>query len=173
MNILFIEDEKELLEAAVAQLELRGYTVYPAADIATAREVMLNPSTPVHLILADYNLSDGFGIDFVIEMKAQFPESLYAIVSGCLTDKNVSYLEEQGIPYFRKPLLYGKVVEELRRDHLMHVPSPVEPAVEEPIPEEPVPQDEPTEVEEATVAEPDVLPKKKWFGLFGSKGAQG
>ena len=119
MNILFIEDERELREAGVAQLELHRYTVYPVSNLADAREIMADASMPVHLVLADQSLPDGQGIQFVIEMKEQFPDCEYAIVSGCLTDGNVSLLEEKEIPFFRKPLLYGKVVEEFRRAHLM------------------------------------------------------
>ena len=123
MNILFIEDERELRESGVAQLELHRYTVYPVSNLADARAVMENPAMPVHLVLADQSLPDGQGIQFVIEMKEQFPHCMYTIVSGCLTDANTTLLDEKEIPYFRKPLLYGNVVEGFRREHVMGAPS--------------------------------------------------
>ena len=47
---------------------------------------------------------------------------MYTIVSGCLTDSNISKLEENEISYHRKPLLYTKMLERFRRAHLMKVP---------------------------------------------------
>ena len=184
MNILFIEDERELRESGVAQLELHRYTVYPVSNLADARAVMENPAMPVHLVLADQSLPDGQGIQFVIEMKEQFPHCMYTIVSGCLTDANTTLLDEKEIPYFRKPLLYGNVVEGFRREHVMGAPSrevPVEAlseaaeaaaqaaaqsaaeAVEVPSPEPEVPSPEP----EVPSPESEAPKRKKWFGLFG------
>ncbi len=161
MNILLIEDERELRESGVAQLELHQYTVYPVSNLAEAHAVMENPTMPVHLVLADHSLPDGQGIHFVIEMKAQFADCQYAIVSGCLTDGDVSLLEEREIPFFRKPQLYGKVVEGFRRAHLMKT------SCRESAPE--VLSDEvvvPSEVEAAPCSEPEAPKPKKWFGLF-------
>ena len=169
MNILFIEDERELRETGVAQLELHRYTVYPVSNLTEAREIMDDPSMPVHLVLADHCLPDGQGVQFVIDMKELFPECQYVIVSGCLTDANISALKEKEIPYFLKPLLYGKVVEEFRRKHLARG------AVKEPAPEEPSADAESSdageaaaepEVVEAPSPEPEAPKKKKWFGLF-------
>jgi DNA-binding NtrC family response regulator len=168
MNILFIEDERELRESGVAQLELHQYTVYPVSNLAEAHAVMENPTMPVHLVLADQSLPDGQGIHFVIEMKTQFLDCQYAIVSGCLTDGNVSLLEEKEIPFFRKPLLYGRVVEEFRRAYLMKAPCR-ESAPEVPSDEVVVPSDEvvvPSEAEAAPCSEPEASKPKKWFGLF-------
>ncbi len=164
MNILFIEDERELREAGVAQLELHRYTVYPVSNLADAREIMADASMPVHLVLADQSLPDGQGIQFVIEMKEQFPDCEYAIVSGCLTDGNVSLLEEKEIPFFRKPLLYGKVVEECRRAHLMK--APCREADPEPPCDEPEAPCDVVEEAEAPCDEPEAPKRKKWFGLL-------
>ena len=174
MNILFIEDERELREVGVAQLELHNYTVYPVSNLDAARAIMVNPSMPVHLVVADHRLPDGQGVDFVIEMKEQFPDCMYTIVSGCLTDENVSALEGNGIPYHRKPLLYGQVVEAFRREHLAKVP------MKEPTPETPIEDEAKAEAKAKAKAEneakdeaacensgePEAPKRKKWFGLF-------
>lgn len=117
MNILFIEDEKELAAIAVAQMELKGYTVFPAYDIAEARAVLDDSERPVHFVIADHRLPDGMGIQFVIELKETLPRCKCAVVSGCLTDRDIEQLVEHTIPYYHKPLLYGKVIDELRRAH--------------------------------------------------------
>lgn len=116
MNILFIEDEKDLAATGIAQLELKGYTVYPAYDIADAQAVLDDPERRVDFIIADHRLPDGMGIQFLIDIKQSFPLCKCAIVSACLTDKNIETLKALKIPYYHKPLLYGKVIDELRRE---------------------------------------------------------
>ncbi len=115
MNILFIEDERELAATGVAQLELKGYDVFPAYDIAEAQAILDNAEQNIHFVISDHRLPDGMGIQFVIEMRKEHPRCKYAVVSGCLTDRDIDVLEEESIPYYRKPLLYGKVIDDLRR----------------------------------------------------------
>ena len=51
MNILFIEDERELREIGVAQLEQHRNTVYPVSNLVDARAIMENPAMRVHLVV--------------------------------------------------------------------------------------------------------------------------
>lgn len=115
MNILFIEDEKALSETGVMQLELLGHSVYPVYSISEAEIILKDESDPIHCVIADHHLHDGFGIDFVIRAKSVDPQREYAIVSGCLTDENIKQLEDHSILYFRKPLLYSRVLDQLRK----------------------------------------------------------
>ena len=114
MNILFIEDERALAETAILQLEQRGHRVFPAHSVAEAREI-LDASNDIDCVIADHQLGDGFGIDFVIEAKAVNPNREYAIVSAYLNDKNIEQLENHSILYFRKPLLYRHVLDQIRK----------------------------------------------------------
>jgi len=165
MNILFIEDETELSLTGVAQLEARGYKVYPVFDLAGARAVFSDPKKQIHLVIADHRLPDGLGIQFVIEMRAQRPECEYAIVSGCLSSRDVEQLEALDIPYYHKPLLYGKVVEELRRMRTMRAPlkTKAENSEVDGTTESARGADE--EVSESAEAD-ELAPRKKLFGLF-------
>jgi DNA-binding NtrC family response regulator len=124
MNILFIEDEKELAATGVAQLELKEYTVFPAYSIAEAQTVLDDPKRPVHIIIADHRLPDGQGIKFVLEMKKLYPQCKCAVVSGCLTPANIEELEKNDVPYYHKPLLYAQVVDDLRRIHAKQAKDP-------------------------------------------------
>mgnify|MGYP000040971335 FL=1 len=159
MNLLFIEDERNLLELGVAQLE-RHNTVYPASNLVDARAIMENPAMLVHLVVADHRLTDGQGIEFVIEMKAIFPDCMYTIVSGCLTDSDVSKLDENEISYHHKPLLYGKIAEEFRREHLMKAPCC------EAVAEAPCGLVEEIKAPIAELVGAEVPKRKKWFGLL-------
>ena len=82
----FIEDEKELLEMAMSQLQRLGHTVYPAVDIAEAREILSDEKKNIQMVITDHRLPDGLGIQFAIEIKETYPNAKSAIVSGCLTD---------------------------------------------------------------------------------------
>jgi DNA-binding NtrC family response regulator len=166
MNILFIEDEKDLLDAGLLQLERKLHTVYPACDIAEARAILLDKSKPIDIVITDHRLPDGQGIQFAIEIQKSYPTTKSGIVSGCLTPDDIKELEAHGLLYFHKPLLYANVVEAIRRHYAMkaqvsETPKETEvPAVaEEPI-EEAV--EEPVKVPEESPA-----PKKKFWGLFG------
>lgn len=138
MNILFIEDEKELAATGIAQLELKGYTVFPAYDIQEAQAILNDPKTTIHFIITDHRLPDGLGIQFLLDIKETFPICKCAVVSGCLTDGDIEEMESHEIPYYRKPLLYAKVIDELRRSFAAQAPEHEEP--EEP--EEPEPEEE-------------------------------
>ncbi|MDG1241977.1 MAG: hypothetical protein P8R37_02970 [Opitutae bacterium] len=159
MNILFIEDERELLEIGVVQLQQHN-TVYPVFNLVDARAIMENPAMHVQLVVADQRLPDGPEVEFVIEMKALFPNCMYTIVSGCLTDSNISKLEENEISYFRKPLLYSKMLEEFRGAQLMEVPDCGEVA------ESPCDELKEIETQSEWPCEAGAPKRKKWFGLL-------
>jgi len=149
MNILFIEDESELCASGVAQLEAKGHTVYPTHDLSEARAVLADETISIDLIISDHMLPDGFGIQFVIETRSTHPKLKSVIVSGCLTGKDIETLKEHEISYYRKPLLYGKVIEEVRRKPMATAPVYVAPQERTPpVVEEPKP------------------PKKKRFGFW-------
>lgn len=148
MNILFIEDEKALAETGVLQLEQRGHRVLMASGVAEGRELLADPSNEIDCVIADHRLGDGFGINFVIDAKAVNPNREYAIVSGFLSDENIADLKLHSIPYFRKPLLYSHVLDQLRKARMAR--KAAEKAKE---PGEPEPQPEPQAPVEQTVLE--------------------
>jgi|GEM_PF-1177793 len=115
MNVLLIEDERELAATARMQIEGLGHSVEVVYDLAEARARMDDPGQRINMVIADHRLPDGLGIDWVIEMRESYPECEYAIVSGCLTNEDVECLQQRGLPYFHKPLLYSRVIERLRR----------------------------------------------------------
>ncbi|ADE54260.1 response regulator [Coraliomargarita akajimensis] len=157
MNILFVEDEKDLSAVAVEQMETKGHRVIPVYDIAMAKDAILDVHHKIQVVIADHQLPDGQGIQFVEESRQEHPHLLFAVVSGCLTTDDEMRLQEQGIPFFHKPLIYSKVLEFLRHAQLSH--APIVPAAE--------PESEEVEPAAETVAEPEPKPKrKKLFGIF-------
>ncbi|TVP80065.1 MAG: response regulator [Puniceicoccaceae bacterium] len=122
INILFIEDEKELAATGAEQLESRGYKVFSASTLAEARAILNTPGQTVNYIITDHRLDDGWGIEFILDLEGSFPLTKCAVVSGYLTQVNTDQLKQHGILYFRKPLLYAKVIDELRRQNMKTAP---------------------------------------------------
>lgn len=119
MNILFLEDEVELSAIGVEQLRNLGHSVYPALDLAEAREIVEANWQSIHLIMADHRLPDGRGIDFLMEVKQLYPRIKLAVVSGCLTPADEETLRLAEIPFFTKPLLYRQVIKKLREHYMI------------------------------------------------------
>lgn len=129
MNILFIEDEKELALLGAAQLELKGCTVFVASDLAEAQAILDDPERTVHYVITDHRLPDGMGIQFVIDIKNTFSMGKCAVVSGCLSPRDIEMLDAHNISYYHKPLLYGAVLDDLRRKHAANARAYVKPAL--------------------------------------------
>ncbi|WP_309400419.1 hypothetical protein [Cerasicoccus maritimus] len=124
MNILFLEDEVELSAIGVEQLRNLGHSVYPALDLAEARQIVEENWQSIHLIMADHRLPDGRGIDFLMEVKQLYPRIKLAVVSGCLTPVDEETLRSAQIPYFTKPLLYRQVIKKLREHYMISTKPP-------------------------------------------------
>jgi response regulator of citrate/malate metabolism len=114
VKILFIEDEEALLAAGMEQMEFLGHSVYPAANLAEAQAILDDSSISLHCIIADRNLPDGDGVEFVKKAALTHPHCKSAIVSAFLTDEAKKDLKNEKISYFLKPLLYSTVITELR-----------------------------------------------------------
>lgn len=142
MNILFIENERDLAATGISPLELKGYTVYPAYGIEEAQALLDDPEKVIHFIITDYRVLDGFGIKFLLDIKESFPLCKCAVVSGCLTDNDIESMECHQIPYYHKPLLYGKVIDDLRRVYAAQAAEHLESDVSTEASEKALPTDE-------------------------------
>jgi len=105
MNILFIEDERELAVTGVAQLELLGYTVFSAHDLAGAQAVLDDAQCAVHYIITDHRLPDGLGIQFVLDLKESFP-----LFKNCFVNSLQKKEVDPTLIGFFGSMLYGALV---------------------------------------------------------------
>ena len=116
MEILFVEDELELAGVGASQLRAKGYTVHIARTIGEAHEAVDNPDLKIDFVISDHRLPDGFGIEFIIQLRDTRPNFRCAVVSGCLTEDDIERLEARNITYYFKPLLYTRVIRDLRME---------------------------------------------------------
>ncbi len=117
MNILLLEDEKELAEVAKAQIELGGHKVIIAECIAEAHKVLDDKACGIDILIADNQVPDGSGARFAIGAKGKEERIRVIVVSGRLTMNDIEELEAHNIAYFDKPLPYASIVEELIHRH--------------------------------------------------------
>jgi DNA-binding NtrC family response regulator len=113
MNILLVEDEPELSQIAAEAIENMGHKVFVVAGVEDALIALEDEKKKIELMIADHRLPDGWGVALCLQCRVKYPDIRVAVVSGCLTPENVELLEEYKIPYWKKPILYSRVMREL------------------------------------------------------------
>jgi len=122
--ILILEDS-EVLTTVLRQWFARKFPerlVTHAATVADAREV--TASVEVDFVLADFNLPDGNGLDFVCEYCATHPEVQFVIMTGVPNAEQVrGEIAGLGLVGFLEKPLNMAVLERTLRRHLGPPPS--------------------------------------------------
>ena len=101
-NILIVEDDPILGRGINLTLELEGYKVVWAKTLAQARESLTK--NEVQLILLDFNLPDGHGLEFLKEFR-KTNSSMAVVILTAQTDEEsvVAGLNAGANDYLRKP----------------------------------------------------------------------
>ncbi|MDD5087813.1 MAG: HD domain-containing protein [bacterium] len=86
-DLLIIEDDTAVLHLLHETFSEQGWTVRLAEDIAQARIEMTR--SMFRVVLSDYNLPDGFGVDFLAEMRGTHRRTVPILMTG-LADLNVA-----------------------------------------------------------------------------------
>lgn len=107
-KILMIEDNKDISDANRIMLELEGYEVLAAKDIATGRKLALQENPD--LILLDVLLPDGNGVDLCRELKQS--KDFNIIFLSALGTKNdvLEGLRAGGYDYMAKPYIMEELL---------------------------------------------------------------
>lgn len=107
-KILMIEDNKDILDANAIMLELEGYEVLPAKDIANGRRLALKEAPD--LIILDVLLPDGNGIDLCRELMRE--RDFCIIFLSALGTKNdvLEGLRAGAYDYLAKPYIMEELL---------------------------------------------------------------
>lgn len=81
-RVLLVEDNDEVRAALAQSLELGGYRVMAAADLAQARKIL--ESQAIDVLLSDLQLPDGIGYDLAAPAREKTPEMVIIFLSGFL-----------------------------------------------------------------------------------------
>lgn len=79
-RILLVDDDSNILDTAKDILEDAGYTVETATRVAVALERL--QKDPFHLMLVDFNLPDGSGVDLAAQAQVLRPGILVILMTG-------------------------------------------------------------------------------------------
>ena len=105
-TILLVEDDKQFSQTASRVLELKGYGVRTAPDVATARQILGESTSDV--VLMDIELPGGNGIDLCREIRASSDVPVIFISGKEKTDELVeSAFAAGGDAYMTKPVNFN------------------------------------------------------------------
>ncbi|HEY2648502.1 MAG TPA: sigma-54 dependent transcriptional regulator [Puia sp.] len=113
-NILIIDDEEKLRNLLSRIIRLEGFSVREASDLKASRK-MLEKDLP-DVILCDVKLTDGNGVDFVLEIKAKYPsvEMILLTAYGNIAD-GVQAMKNGAFDYITKGDDNEKIIPLLNR----------------------------------------------------------
>lgn len=91
--ILIVEDSKDLLEVWQTLFKMTtDYDVVGCQTIEKARRVVSEGFQP-KVVLTDYYLGDGNGLDLISEFKKALPDTRYVIITG----KDLRFIKESNV----------------------------------------------------------------------------
>jgi len=101
-RLLVVEDDDDQRRLVAGLLRARGHRVAEAADLATARAEL--ERSPLDLVLADWKLPDGDGLELLAEVRERFPAIAYVMVTAYGTISGaVEAVREGADDYLAKP----------------------------------------------------------------------
>ncbi|HVY87964.1 MAG TPA: response regulator transcription factor [Hyphomonadaceae bacterium] len=111
-NILVVDDDRGLRETIADFLEIEGYAIHQAANVAEARKVFAE-SAP-DLILLDINMPGGSGLSFAGELRGQSAVPIIILSGkGEMVDRVVG-LEVGADDYLPKPFELRELLARVR-----------------------------------------------------------
>lgn len=126
IQILLVEDDRELRQMLASALEVEGHQVRTAASVAEARALLQH--APVDLVLLDLGLPDGDGDTLLAELR-QRRSTPVLVVSAQQSDvRKIGLLDAGADDYLTKPFSIGELLARMRVA-LRHRGTTVSPAI--------------------------------------------
>ncbi|MCM5681787.1 hybrid sensor histidine kinase/response regulator [Schlegelella sp. S2-27] len=103
-RVLLVEDDPTVREAMVARLQSWGAQVYPCTSLADLRRWLAQAGDlRLDLLLSDYRLPDGDGLQVLAEVRARFGAVRALVVTGDTGPEELGRLHEAGVQVLHKP----------------------------------------------------------------------
>ncbi len=81
VRILFVDDESIVLHAAERAFKNEGYEILSALSVEEGTAI-LRKTSPVHVVVSDYRMPGINGLEFLIEVGRQWPDTVRMILSN-------------------------------------------------------------------------------------------
>jgi len=114
LNVIVIENELAILEGMVNLLESRGLRAIPTVSAAEALEAVESLSQPPDVIVADYHLDVGTGLDAIRKLRRKLGQQVPAIILTADHSQDVeTEVRADGITLVWKPLKVHALFKEI------------------------------------------------------------
>ena len=108
LEILFVDDEREILSIVKEYMSLNGYDVTTVDNGEEALERI--KSTPYDIVFTDLNMPGFHGLDLLAATKEHRPETEVIIVTGYGTiDSAIEALKRGSYDYLQKPIKFERL----------------------------------------------------------------
>lgn len=112
-KILIIEDEGDMCLLLNIMLDSKGMELDHVKTLASAEEYLQKEQPAV--VILDNRLPDGFGIDFIPQLKKKYPAIKVIAISGVDGAAKDVALENGAEVFLEKPFTRGQVFEAISR----------------------------------------------------------
>jgi DNA-binding response OmpR family regulator len=112
-TVLVVEDDPALLELETHVLHSSGFRVLESGTVAEALRVA-GTTSPIHLLLTDFSLPDGNGLDLAHRFRVLHPQAAILMVSGSVAERNDKTYSLERFAMIGKPFLLSELLDRIR-----------------------------------------------------------
>lgn len=115
LQVLLVEDDRELRLILCGALRVEGYQVHSAASLAEAQALLLHAPQPIDLLLLDLGLPDGEGETLLAQLRRDQQTTPVLVISAREQDGHkVRLLDAGADDYLVKPFSVSELLARMR-----------------------------------------------------------
>jgi two-component system KDP operon response regulator KdpE len=112
LNVLVVEDDREIRAMMQASLSVEGFEVQTAVSLSEARALLQHK--PPDIIVLDLGLPDGDGVELVRELRKQHSTPVIVVSARHQEAQKIALLDAGADDYLTKPFSVGELLARMR-----------------------------------------------------------
>jgi FixJ family two-component response regulator/glycine cleavage system H lipoate-binding protein len=113
-QVLVVDDEAVIVDAARKMLSIEGFTVQAAGDADAALQLLQTEAPDIALL--DLMLPDGSGMDLLHVIQRDYPQTAVIMMTGYSTLSNaIAFMKNGALDYLPKPFAFEELVSTVQR----------------------------------------------------------
>ncbi len=104
-NILFVDDEKYMIEMLKVTFEVKGYKAYGATTPEDALKIFEEKKDEINLLIADQKMPQMLGTELAEKILAIKPELPVIIYTGYADEVHIEKAKKMNITVINKPII--------------------------------------------------------------------